>query len=277
MSKPAIHLECEPLGEPSGSSIDPAKMPGHWLLARLGKRVLRPGGLEMTRRMLAELAIGPDDHIVEFAPGLGVTAQMTLRRRPASYTAVERDQDAAREVRRWLGRDESAQRVITGCAQDTGLPGESATIVYGEAMLSMQTESRKRAIMGEALRLLRPGGRYAVHELCLTPDDLPCAEADAIRKSVTQAIRHQAVPLTAREWRERLASEGFEVMHCSTAPMMLLEPTRMVRDEGMLRMARILWRLMRDSASRARVIEMRRVFRTHREHLAAICLIARKP
>jgi hypothetical protein len=27
-------------------------MPGHWVLARMGKRVLRPGGLELTRRLL---------------------------------------------------------------------------------------------------------------------------------------------------------------------------------------------------------------------------------
>ena len=50
------------------------KMPGHWVLARMGKRVLRPGGLELTRRLLAELAISPSDDVVEFAPGLGVTA-----------------------------------------------------------------------------------------------------------------------------------------------------------------------------------------------------------
>lgn len=30
---------------------------GHWLLARLGKRVLRPGGLELTTRMLARLPL----------------------------------------------------------------------------------------------------------------------------------------------------------------------------------------------------------------------------
>jgi hypothetical protein len=27
-------------------------MPGHWLLARLGKQVLRPGGIELTQRVL---------------------------------------------------------------------------------------------------------------------------------------------------------------------------------------------------------------------------------
>lgn len=34
------------------------RMPGHWVLAQMGKRVLRPGGMELTRAMLEALAIG---------------------------------------------------------------------------------------------------------------------------------------------------------------------------------------------------------------------------
>ena len=37
--------------------LDTTKMPGHWLLARLGKRVLRPGGRELTRQMLDSINI----------------------------------------------------------------------------------------------------------------------------------------------------------------------------------------------------------------------------
>ncbi len=44
------------------------KMPGHWLLAKMGKRVLRPGGLELTRVMLERLDIQAHDAVVEFAP-----------------------------------------------------------------------------------------------------------------------------------------------------------------------------------------------------------------
>ena len=40
-----------------GSELSASKMPGHWLLARLGKRVLRPGGLNLTRQLLESLAI----------------------------------------------------------------------------------------------------------------------------------------------------------------------------------------------------------------------------
>ena len=62
-----------------GSDLDVARMPGHWLLARLGKRVLRPGGIGLTEKLLRSLSIGPNDDVVEFAPGLGVTARLILR------------------------------------------------------------------------------------------------------------------------------------------------------------------------------------------------------
>src|ERR1043166_9284441 len=78
-----------------GASLSQQKMPGHWVLARLGKRVLRPGGMELTRRMIAALTIVSADDLIEFAPGLGITAQLALKRHPASYTAVERDPAAA--------------------------------------------------------------------------------------------------------------------------------------------------------------------------------------
>ncbi len=72
-----------------GDDLDVAKMPGHWLLARLGKRVLRPGGLRLTEVLLDGLAIRTNDEVVEFAPGLGVTARMIMRRGPRSYIGVE--------------------------------------------------------------------------------------------------------------------------------------------------------------------------------------------
>ena len=96
------------------------KLPGHWLLASMGKRVLRPGGIELTRQLLIDLAIGERDDVVEFAPGLGVTARMTLARRPRSYTAIERDREAAATVETYLTGPH--QQCIVGTAEQTGLP-----------------------------------------------------------------------------------------------------------------------------------------------------------
>ena len=93
--------------EPEGSFASPQmvgegqlpdKLQGHWVLARAGKRVLRPGGLELTRQMLDALAIRPLDRVVEFAPGLGVTARIVLQRHPFAYWGVERERAAAEET-----------------------------------------------------------------------------------------------------------------------------------------------------------------------------------
>lgn len=48
-----------------GDGLRQEKMPGHWLLAQMGKRVLRPGGIELTWKMLDALQIGKDDHVVD--------------------------------------------------------------------------------------------------------------------------------------------------------------------------------------------------------------------
>jgi hypothetical protein len=249
-------------------------MPGHWLLARMGKRVLRPGGLELTRQLLNDLAIGGGDAVVEFAPGLGVTARMTLARKPRSYTAVERERDAARIVMRCLSGP--SQRCIIGTAEETGLAEGSTSVVYGEAMLSMQPPGTKARIVAEAARILMSGGRYGIHELCLLPDDLDPATRDAIQHKLTDEIHVGVRPLTVREWRELLESAGLRLTVERTAPMHLLEPRRILQDEGFFRAVRFACNVLRHRAARRRVLAMRRVFREYRGHLAAIALVAVK-
>ena len=177
-------------------------MPGHWLLAKMGKRVLRPGGLELTQRLLSELAVTANDDVVEFAPGLGITARMTLARKPKSYIAVERDAKAAATVATYLTGPN--QRCIAGTAEATGLADATASVVYGEAMLSMQMAPAKAKIIAEAARLLRPGGRYGIHELCLIPDDVDQSIRDAIQHEMSDDIHVGVRPLTEREWCELL-------------------------------------------------------------------------
>ncbi|MCS6880288.1 MAG: class I SAM-dependent methyltransferase [Oscillochloridaceae bacterium] len=258
-----------------GAGLDMARMPGHWLLARMGKRVLRPGGLELTRRMLDALALNARDHVVEFAPGLGVTARMALQARPASYLGIEREEAAAARVRTFL--DYPNYRCLVGSAEETGLEEASATVVYGEAMLTMYTPGQKARIVREAYRILKPGGRYGIHELGLTPDSLDEAVKEAVLRDLSAAIHVGARPLTASEWRAVLEAEGFQVRETFTAPMHLLEPGRLIQDEGLGRALRIVFNILRTPPARKRVLAMRRVFRTHQAHLTAIALIAVKP
>ncbi len=265
-----------PLPQTKASIRPPSveKMPGHWVLASMGKRVLRPGGLELTRQLLNALDIAPQDDVVEFAPGLGVTARMALSYHPHTYTAIERDGNAAKTVKNYLVGPE--QRCLLGSADATGLPDFSATVVYGEAMLSMQPPSVKAKIIAESARILRPNGRYGIHELCLIPDDVSESIRQSIQDELSDDIHVGVRPLTAREWRDLLMQAGYEIVAEHRAPMHLLEPARVVKDEGLLQAVRFAWNVATHTAARRRVLSMRRVFRKYRNHLGAIVLIARK-
>ncbi len=259
-----------------GEKLDPSKMPGHWLLARMGKRVLRPGGIELTLRMLEGVAISSSDTVVELAPGLGTTARITLAKRPAAYIAVEQDATASGQVERLL--TDPRDHCVHGNASETGLESDSADVVYGEAMLTMQTKSQKQKIVGEAYRILRSGGRYGIHELGLIPDEIDESVKAAILKELSDSIHVGARPLTVSEWKETLSSVGFVVDEnsCVTTPMHLLEPRRVLRDEGLIGTARIAWNVLNSRPARRRIAEMRGVFRKYDQYLCAVSMIGRK-
>jgi hypothetical protein len=144
-------------------------------------------------------------------------------------------------------------------------------------MLSMQPAATKTCIVKEAVRLLRCGGRYGIHELCLVPDDVDEQVRKAIKQDLSQVIHVGVRPLTRLEWRELLAGEGLKIVAEAVAPMHLLEPRRLVQDEGLFGAMRFVWNVARNPSARQRVLGMRRIFRKYRDHLAAIAIVGRKP
>ena len=255
---------------------DEAHLQGHWLLAKLGKKVLRPGGKKLTNWMI-DNANPTNKRVVEFAPGLGITAAEILDRNPKTYTGVDQDPDAATAttLSTKQARLGIPTEVINGVASDTGLPAGSADLVVGEAMLTMQGEKGKTAIVSEANRILAAGGRYAIHELLLTPNNVDQTVADNLRKALATTIKVNARPLTATEWSELLENNGFKVLSIKVAPMGLLQPKQMVEDEGP-RVLKIMFNLARNPQARKRVLAMRKVFSENAQNLGAISIIAEK-
>lgn len=272
-TKPATNREL-PLPQ---SDRDPAHLQGHWLLARIGKHVLRPGGKKLTERMLANADIAGKD-VVEFAPGLGLTTRAILERDPKSYRGVDRDP----QVVDIISKPTSEKATIpASCVQrdaaDTGLESNSADVVIGEAMLTMQTERGKQAIIGEAFRLLRAGGTYSIHELGLQPDNLDESVKDEVRKALARSIKVNARPLTEQEWRELLEAEGFEVLWRGKEPMALLDMKRNIADEGIGGVLRILRNVLGNKDIRARVLNMKHTFDKYSNELTGIAFVVRKP
>ncbi len=253
---------------------DARQMQGHWLLAKMGKKVLRPGGIELTRKMLASLNIGSQDIVVEFAPGLGVTAKMALEMNPVSYTAIEAEEAAADRVRSYLHGDRQTCNI--GLAEKTGLPAESATVVYGEAMLTMHSDEKKRLIIKEAARILKVGGRYAIHEVGIVPDEADSALQKEIRTELSRSIHIGASPGTLSHWKTLLEGEGFRVEDVITSPFHLLEPKRIIEDEGLAGALKFAFNLLRHGDARRVFLDMKRVFKKYHSHLTGMVIVVVK-
>ncbi|MBL0126762.1 MAG: methyltransferase domain-containing protein [Flavobacteriales bacterium] len=247
---------------------------GHWLLAKMGKKVLRPGGKELTLQLMGKLGVTPQDDIVEFAPGLGFTAGIALAKKPHSYKGVELNEEAARILRKKIhGPD---REIVIGNACCSPLESGSADKVYGEAMLTMQADHRKAEIVREAYRILRPGGLYGIHEIALTPDSMPEAGKKKIQHDLATTIKVNARPLTEAEWTAMLVAEGFTVESVMTNPMHLLEAARIVDDEGFFRTLKIVFNILTHPKARKRILSMRKVFRRYEDSMSAIAIVARK-
>jgi len=203
--------------------------------------------------------------------------------RSAAVTAVTQDDAgvavaAGGRVHRagWLVAADGGRTIVADAA-DTGLDAQSADVVVGEALLTMQSDRAKKAIVDEAHRILRPGGRYAIHELGLLPDSLPQDTKEAIRRDLAQSIKVNARPMTVQEWTDLLTESGFEIENVDRAPMALLRPARVIADEGIIGTLRILVNLLTRPAARNRVLAMRRTFRTYRDALTAVAIVAVVP
>lgn len=249
---------------------------GHWLLAKLGKRVLRPGGLGLTKQLIAHLAPASADQLVEFGPGIGRTAEILLAGSYASYTGVEPNPEAREKLAAVVAGHHDA-KIIDGTATESGLADASASAVISEAMLTMQSAQDKAAIAAEVFRILTPGGRWAIHELGYTPDDLPDQVRDEVNKALSRTIKVGARPLTEAGWRELATEAGFQVDWVGQAPMRLVEPSRIIADEGLFGALRFFRNVATNPAARQRIFAMRKVFRTHADHLRGIALVVSKP
>ena len=252
-----------------------ARMQGHWLLAKLGKRILRPGGRALTSRLLASAGPCGRDDIVEFGPGVGATAALLLAAAPRSYVAVDPNPEGRDLVKGILAAHSQASYLVAD-ARETGLPDASADLVVGEAMLTIQTDEGKREVIREAARILRPGGRYAIHEMMLH-EDRSDAELEQARRELSRTIKVGARPLRLEGWSRLLADAGLEVTWHATAPLRLLEPSRLVADEGLVGALRFWRNAGRMPGARDRLRAMRQAFQLQGELMGAVAIVARKP
>mgnify|MGYP001787867623 CR=1 FL=1 len=228
-------------------------------------------------RMLA--AVAGARAVLEVGTGAGVSGLWLLDGMAPDgvLTTIDVESELLGHARRNFaaaGLSSHRTRLIAGRALDV-LPRMAAR-GYDMVVLDGDLDETPQ-YLDHAVRILRPGGRYVIHELAMRPDSIGEEPATEIRKALARAISVNARPLTVADWRRALEEVGLIVEETRMAPMALLKPGRMIADEGVRGALRIARNVVRVKDLRGRVATMARTFKKYDRNLCGVAIVARKP
>lgn len=166
---------------------------------------------------LAEL--NPGEIVLDLGSGGGIDVLLSAKRVGPSGKAY--GLDMTDEMLALANENKRRARVenvefLKGEIEHIPLPSDSVDVIISNCVINLSAD--KDAVLREALRVLKPGGRFAVSDV-VTRGEMPAE----IRQSVLLWVGCVAGALEENEYRDKLTSAGFEKIE--------IEPTRVYRVE----------------------------------------------
>ncbi|MGC1228849.1 MAG: arsenite methyltransferase [Candidatus Sulfotelmatobacter sp.] len=205
---PASGLGCDRITSSLYDSSQAGEVPKEAMLASLG-----------CGNPTALAKLNPGEIVLDLGSGGGVDVLLSAKRVGPNGKAYGLDMtdemlSLANENKRKAGADNV--EFLKGEIEDIPLPDNSVDVIISNCVINLSAD--KDRVMGEAFRVLKPGGRFAVSDVVTHGEILP-----QIRQSVLLWVGCVAGALEENEYRNKLASAGFESIE--------IEPTRMYRIE----------------------------------------------
>jgi arsenite methyltransferase len=166
---------------------------------------------------LAQLNAG--ETVLDLGSGGGIDVLLSARRVGPTGKAYGLDMtDEMLALANQNKRNAGAENVefLKGEIEHIPLPDNSVDVIISNCVINLAAD--KDQVLREALRVLKPGGRFAVSDV-VTRGEIPAE----VRQSVLLWVGCVAGALEENEYRTKLASAGFEKIE--------IEPTRVYRLE----------------------------------------------
>lgn len=152
---------------------------------------------------LAELRAG--EVVLDLGSGGGIDVLLSARRVGPTGKAYGVDMtDEMLELARRNQEEAGVENAefLRGTIEDVPLPDASVDVVISNCVINLSTD--KDRVLGEAFRVLRPGGRFAVSDIVFQ-GRVP----EAVRRSIEAWSGCVAGALHEDEYRAKLAAAGF--------------------------------------------------------------------
>jgi SAM-dependent methyltransferase len=142
--------------------------------------------------------------VLDLGSGAGADVLISARRVAPTGRAIGLDMtDEMLDLARANARDAGINNVefVKGYIEDIPLPDDSVDVVISNCVINLSADKSK--VLGEAARVLRPGGRFAVSDVIADPD-----MDEATRADMQQWTGCVAGALTRTEFEQTLADAG---------------------------------------------------------------------
>ncbi|HTC46787.1 MAG TPA: arsenite methyltransferase [Candidatus Aquilonibacter sp.] len=199
---------CDPITSNLYEASQAGQIPEEALLASLG-----------CGNPTALAKLNPGEVVLDLGSGGGIDVLLSARR--VGPTGRAYGLDMTDEMLALANENKQKARIenvefLKGEIERIPLPDESVDVVISNCVINLSAD--KDAVLREAFRVLKPGGRFAVSDVVIRGEMLP-----EIRKSVLLWVGCIAGAMEENEYRKKLATAGFGQID--------LEPTRIYRIE----------------------------------------------
>jgi arsenite methyltransferase len=163
--------------------------------------------------------LNPGEVVLDLGSGGGIDVLLSAKRVGPTGKAYGLDMTdemlaLANENRRKAGVENV--EFLKGEIENIPLPDDSVDVIISNCVINLAAD--KDRVLREALRVLKPGGRFAVSDVVTRGEMLP-----EIRQNVLLWVGCVAGALEENDYRGKLAAAGFENIE--------IEPTRIYRIE----------------------------------------------
>jgi len=244
---------------------------GHTLLAKLGKKRLRPGGIKATKWLLEKIDL-TDKKMLEVACNMGTTSMELALKNNVEIDAIDLDPIALTKARLTAKKLKLDHKINFLQADALKLPFDHNTYdcVLNEAMLTMLSNNNKEKAIQNYYDVLKPGGMLLTHDVCLLTDDKILQKK--IIKDLSRAINVHVEPKTVKDWEDSFSK--FSSVQSFYRYMTLMNPKGMIDDEGLLNTLSIVRKGL-FGKHKKQFKQMFKVFKKYKKYLGfiAICSV----
>ncbi|HEO5805708.1 TPA: class I SAM-dependent methyltransferase [Streptococcus agalactiae] len=245
---------------------------GHQFLARLGKKRLRPGGVQATNWLIKKGHFSADSRVLEVACNQCTSSIDIAKASSCHITALDLDSKVIEKAKENVKKAQLEEfiEVIQGNALKLPFPDNSFDIVINEAMLTMLSNSAKEKAIKEYLRVLKPGGRLLTHDVSYQDEDT-AKLIDQLRHTINVNV----APLKIDDWQNLFLQNGFSSSEYQFGKMSLMSPLGMIKDEGLFNTIKIISRGLKKE-NRSQFLKMKHFFTKTGKNLCYIAVASTK-